>query len=35
VEFFLMDDYHFNNIARKIIIPNHIKENSNIQFYKK
>jgi hypothetical protein len=29
-----MDDYHFNNIA-KIIVPYHIGENKNLQFYKK
>ncbi len=33
----LMDDYHFNNIAKIIInfVPNHIGENKNLQFFKK
>jgi hypothetical protein len=32
-----MDDYHFSNIAKinKQIVPNHIGENKNLQFYKK
>jgi hypothetical protein len=32
----LMDDYHFNNIAKIIInfVPNHIGENKNLQFSK-
>jgi hypothetical protein len=33
----LMDDYHFNNIAKIIInfVPNHIGGNKKLQFLKK